>query len=146
MSDNNTSEKIYDVGVVGSGPAGLTAAVYTSRGAALTIIFGGSSWGGQLMLTAEVDNFPGFPDGIKGPELMAKLLSQAKRFGAEFLQTDVEKIDLAKHPFEIKANGLDYKTKSIIIATGAETVWLDAPGVKERIGRGVSSCAPCDAA
>lgn len=139
------NSKVYDVSVVGSGPAGLTAAVYVTRGAATTIVFGGSTWGGQLMLTTAVDNFPGFPEGINGPDLMIKMRAQAERFGAEFLQTDVHNVDLSKNPFEITANGSTYQTKSIIIATGAATVWLDAPGIKERIGRGVSSCAPCDA-
>lgn len=137
--------EIYDVSIIGGGPAGLTAAIYMTRGAASTIVFGGSAWGGQLMLTTIVDNFPGFPEGINGPDLMVKMRAQVEKFGAEFLQTDVSKVDLSKNPFEITANGSSYQTRSIIVATGASTVWLDAPGVKERIGRGVSSCAPCDA-
>ncbi len=135
----------WDVAIIGSGPSGFTAAVYTTRGAASTIIFGGESWGGQLMLTSTVDNFPGFPEGILGADLMNNMKSQAERFGAEFVPTKVEGIDSSKSPFEIKAGGKIYKAKSIIIATGAQTLWLDAPGVKELIGRGISSCAPCDA-
>lgn len=135
----------WDVAIIGSGPSGFTAAVYTTRGAASTIIFGGESWGGQLMLTSTVDNFPGFPEGILGADLMNNMKSQAERFGAEFVPTSVEGIDSSKSPFEIKAGGKIYKAKSIIIATGAQTLWLDAPGVKELIGRGISSCAPCDA-
>lgn len=135
----------WDVAIIGSGPSGFTAAVYTTRGAASTIIFGGESWGGQLMLTSTVDNFPGFPEGILGADLMNNMKSQAERFGAEFVPTNVEGIDSSKSPFEIKAGGKIYKAKSIIIATGAQTLWLDAPGVKELIGRGISSCAPCDA-
>lgn len=135
----------WDVVIIGSGPAGLTAAVYTTRGAASTLILGGSVWGGQLMLTTMVDNFPGFPEGIMGPKLMEQIRSQAVRFGAEFQPVDVESIDTSKKPFEIVADGKTYLAKSIIIATGARTIWLDAPGIKELVGRGVSSCAPCDA-
>lgn len=135
----------WDVIVIGSGPSGLTAAIYTTRGAASTLILGGESWGGQLMLTTSVDNFPGFPEGIQGPELMEKMKAQAVRFGAEFKSATVTSIDAGSVPFKVTAGGVVYLAKSIIIATGAQTVWLDAPGVKELIGRGVSSCAPCDA-
>jgi thioredoxin reductase (NADPH) len=135
----------WDVAIIGSGPAGLTAAIYTTRGAASTLILGGSVWGGQLMLTTTVDNFPGFPEGILGPKLMEQMKTQAERFGAEFQAVNVELIDTSKKPFEIVAGGKTYLAKSIIIATGAQTVWLDAPGIKELIGKGISSCAPCDA-
>lgn len=135
----------WDVAVIGSGPAGLTAAIYTTRGAASTLILGGEIWGGQLMLTTVVDNFPGFPEGIEGPDLMEKMKSQAERFGAEFVGVNVESIDVDKSPFVIRAGKKEYLAKSVIIATGARTLWLDAPGIKELIGRGVSSCAPCDA-
>jgi thioredoxin reductase (NADPH) len=135
----------WDVIVIGSGPAGLTAAIYTTRGAASTLILGGEVWGGQLMLTTVVDNFPGFPDGIEGPILMNQMKAQAIRFGAEFIASDVDSIDVSVHPFIVNSKGAVYKAKSIIIATGARTLWLDAPGVKNLIGRGVSSCAPCDA-
>jgi thioredoxin reductase (NADPH) len=135
----------WDVAIIGSGPAGLTAAIYTTRGAASTLILGGSVWGGQLMLTTTVDNFPGFPEGIMGPKLMEQMKAQAQKFGAEFQATNVESIDTSKRPFEIVAGGKTYLAKSVIIATGAQTVWLDVPGIKELIGKGVSSCAPCDA-
>lgn len=135
----------WDVAIIGSGPAALTAAIYTTRGAASTVIFGGEKWGGQLMLTTTVDNYPGFPDGIQGPDLMAAMRNQAERFGAEFRQINVEKVDLNKSPFEIVARGETIFSKSVIIATGASTLWLDAPGIGQLIGRGVSSCAPCDA-
>lgn len=138
-------DKIYDVAIIGSGPSGLTSAIYTTRGAASTVIFGGEVWGGQLMLTSTVDNFPGFPEGIMGPDLMQKMKDQAIRFGAEFIPHNVTKIDVSSRPFKLTANGLQTTAKSIIIATGAETKWLDAPGVKELIGKGISSCAPCDA-
>jgi len=136
-------EKIYDVAVIGSGPSGLTAAIYTTRGAASTIVLGGESWGGQLMLTTQVDNFPSQP-GILGPDLMQKMRDHAGLFGAEFVQKNVESIDTSTNPFKIIAGGVSYLAKSIIIATGAETKWLDAPGLSKLIGRGVSSCAPCD--
>lgn len=137
-------QKIYDVAIIGSGPAGLTAAIYTSRGAASTVIFGGESWGGQLMLTTQVDNYPGLP-GILGPDLMAKMKDHATMFGAEFIPQSVSEIDVEKTPFLLTANGLQTTAGSIIIATGAETKWLDAPGIQKLIGRGISSCAPCDA-
>lgn len=135
----------WDVVIVGSGPAGLTAAIYTTRGAASTLILGGEVWGGQLMLTTTVDNFPGFSEGIEGPVLMEKMKSQAERFGAEFVNANVDAVDTTKRPFEIKSGDKTFLAKSIIIATGARTLWLDAPGIKELIGKGVSSCAPCDA-
>jgi thioredoxin reductase (NADPH) len=135
----------WDVVIVGSGPAAFTAAIYATRGAASTLIIGGEKWGGQLMLTTTVDNFPGFPDGIQGPDLMAAMRKQAERFGAEFVQSNVESVDLSQKPFQVTASGTVYPAKTIIIATGAATLWLDAPGVSKLIGRGVSSCAPCDA-
>jgi len=97
------------------------------------------------MLTTTVDNFPGFPEGIQGPDLMERMKSQAERFGAQFVGEKVTAIDVTKKPYEIKSGDKTYLARSIIVATGAETVWLDAPGVKELIGKGVSSCAPCDA-
>ncbi|QQG41736.1 MAG: thioredoxin-disulfide reductase [Candidatus Woesebacteria bacterium] len=135
----------WDVAIVGSGPSGLTAAIYTTRGAASTLILGGEVWGGQLMLTTEVDNFPGFPQGILGPKLIGEMRAQAERFGAEFVGQNVTSIDVTKQPFQLTVNSQQYSARSIIIATGAETLWLDVPGVQKLIGRGVSSCAPCDA-
>lgn len=137
-------QKIYDVCIIGSGPSGLTAAIYTTRGAASTIIIGGESWGGQLQLTSQVDNFPAHP-GIMGPDLMQKMKDHALLFGAEFVQKNATSIDTSQRPFQITVDGSLYIAHSIIIATGAETKWLDAPGVSKLIGRGVSSCAPCDA-
>lgn len=138
-------ENTFDAIIIGSGPAGLTAAVYLSRGAAKTAVIGGSAWGGQLMLTSTVDNFPGFEQGVQGPELMQKMRTQAERFGAKFLQADVTSVDLSVSPYKITADNNIYQAKVIIVATGAQTVWLDVPGVKDFIGRGISSCAPCDA-
>lgn len=141
----------WDVAIIGSGPAGLTAAIYTTRGAASTLILGGERWGGQLMLTTDVDNFPGFPEGVQGPDLIKKMRKQAERFGAEFVEKNVESVNLSaaggqgKDPFELIAGGQKYLAKSVIIATGAETGWLGIPGEDKLRGRGVSSCAPCDA-
>ena len=134
----------WDVIILGSGPASLTAAVYTTRGAASTLIVGGEAWGGQLMLTTTVDNWPGTP-GIQGPDLMQKLREHSLMFGAQFVGENATGIDVGKKTFEVSAGGTKYLARSVIVATGADTKWLDAPGIKEYIGRGVSSCAPCDA-
>lgn len=138
-------DTIWDTAIIGSGPAGLTAGIYTTRGALSTVIIGGSSWGGQLMLTTEVDNFPGFPEGIMGPELMENMKKQTLRFGAEFIQSNVTKVDFNSQPFKLFVDDKTIQAKSVIIATGAETKWLGVKGEKELIGRGISSCAPCDA-
>ena len=135
----------WDVAIIGSGPASLTAAVYTTRGAASTLILGGEKWGGQLMLTTEVDNYPGFPQGIQGPELMQNMRKQAERFGTEFIEKNVEIVDFSNSPFKLTAGGQKYLAKTVIIATGAETNWLGIPGEDKFLGRGISSCAPCDA-
>lgn len=135
----------WDVAIIGSGPSGLTAAIYTTRGARSTILFGGTSWGGQLMLTTEVDNFPGFPDGIQGPDLMANMRKQAERFGTEIQNKDVTAVDFSVSPFQITVDNETIFAKSIIVATGASTKWLGIPGEDKLRGRGVSSCAPCDA-
>jgi thioredoxin reductase (NADPH) len=136
----------WDVIIIGSGPAALTAAIYTTRGAASTLILAGESWGGQLMNTTSVDNFPGFPEGIQGPDLMVNMRKQAGRFGTEILEEEVTKVDFSQKPFEIYVGEEKYLGKAVIIATGAETLWLGVPGEKQLIGRGVSTCAPCDAA
>lgn len=137
--------KPWDVIIFGSGPAGLTAAIYTTRGAASTLLFAGEKWGGQLMLTTVVDNFPGFPDGVQGPELMEKIRHQAERFGTQIIEHIPQSVDTSKQPFEIVDNGKTYYAKAIILAMGAENKWLGVPGESALIGRGVSSCAPCDA-
>lgn len=140
---NNDS---WDVVIIGSGPAGLTSAIYSTRAALSTLVIGGYKWGGQLMLTTEVDNYPGFPEGIQGPELMDRMKKQAARFGAEIILEDVEEIDFKNRPFKIKTGSREFFGKSLIIATGADTRWLGVENEQKLIGRGVSSCAPCDAA
>lgn len=131
--------------IIGSGPAGLTAALYTARADLAPLVLAGAKWGGQLMLTTDVENYPGFPEGILGPKLMETFRHQAERFGAQIVITDVTAVDFGKRPFSITAGKQSYQTKSVIIATGAETNWLGLPNEQRLIGRGVSSCAPCDA-
>ncbi len=137
---------MYDVIIIGSGPAGLTAAIYTTRANLKTLIIAGSKWGGQLMLTTLVENFPGFPEGIQGPDLMANMRKQAEHFGAEIVEKEFTSGDFSKQkgPFTVKAEDQEYEGRSVIIATGADTKWLGIPGEMEKIGRGVSTCAPCD--
>lgn len=134
----------WDIAIIGSGPAGLTAAIYTTRGAASTLILGGETWGGQLMLTTVVDNYPALP-GIQGPDLMEKMRDHATKFGAEFVEKNVTDVDFTNKPFKLTSGDKEYLANSVIIATGAETKWLEVPGEEKLRGRGVSSCAPCDA-
>lgn len=136
---------IYDVIIIGSGPAGLTAAIYTTRANLKTLIIAGHKWGGQLQLTTLVENYPGFPDGIQGPELMDAMRKQAEKHGAEIVDKDLVSTDFTTSPFTVSTADKAYQAKSVIIATGADTMWLNVPGEQEKIGRGVSSCAPCDA-
>ncbi|OGM21878.1 thioredoxin-disulfide reductase [Candidatus Woesebacteria bacterium RIFCSPHIGHO2_01_FULL_38_9b] len=151
MNDQNIFAKkpegseAWDVAIIGSGPAGLTAAIYTTRGAASTIVLGGENWGGQLMLTTTVDNFPGFPDGIQGPDLMKNMRDQVERFGAVFVQKNASYVDFSKNPYTIRTSEAEYLAKSVIIATGASNKWLGVEGEQELLGRGVATCAPCDA-
>ncbi len=140
------SDKVFDTAVIGSGPAGLTAALYTTRGAASTLVVAGEKWGGQLMLTTLVENFPGFPDGVQGPFLMSLMRKQAEKFGALVVDRNAKKVNFAVMPFEIDTgDGKIYKAKSLIISTGALTRWLGVPGEDKLVGRGVATCAPCDA-
>ena len=137
---------MHDVIIVGSGPAGLTAAIYTGRANLRPLVIEGAQPGGQLMITTEVENFPGWPEGIQGPELMAKLREQAVRFGGEFITDDVVEVALGQRPFTVKTGGATYRGKSLIISTGATANLLDLPEVPKLMGRGVSACATCDGA
>ena len=137
-------EKIYDTTVIGSGPAGLTAAIYASRGKLATLVILGSQMGGQLMLTTDVEDFPGFPEIVQGPELILRMKSQAERLGAEFTNGDVTNVDVSKKPFKVSVGSQGFLTKTIIIATGASAKWLGLPSEQRLIGKGVSSCAVCD--
>ena len=137
-------EEPRDVVIIGSGPAGLTAAVYTARASLHPLMIEGVEAGGQLMLTTEVENYPGFIDGIMGPELMERMRKQAARFGTEFLTDNVTSVDLSASPFEVRTGDRTVHARSIIISTGASAKMLGVPGEKELLGHGVSTCATCD--
>lgn len=130
--------------IVGSGPAGYTAALYAARADLAPLVFEGSQSGGQLMITTDVENYPGFPDGILGPELMDKFRKQAERFDARLITTDVTSVDFTDRPFVVNVGGDEYRSDSVIIATGATAKWLKVPGEEKLTGRGVSACATCD--
>ncbi len=150
-----TNDGVYDVTIIGSGPAGLTAAIYTARASLEPLVIEGEPSstgdqpGGQLMLTTEVENFPGFPEGIMGPDLMRNCRAQAERFGAELKTEKATRVDLSARPFSIWVGDPDaaeptYRSNSIIISTGAKALMLDQVNEQRLIGRGVSTCATCD--
>jgi thioredoxin reductase (NADPH) len=130
--------------IIGSGPAGYTAAIYAARADMQPLLISGREPGGQLMLTSDVENWPGEADGIMGPDLMEKLKKQALRFGTEFVSDFVTEVDFSERPFTVKTEDKEYKTETLIIATGASAMWLNIPGEKEFQGKGVSACATCD--
>ena len=130
--------------IIGSGPAGLTAALYAARANLAPLIVEGVEAGGQLMLTTMVENWPGFRDGIMGPDLMAEMRAQAQRFGAEIIQGDVTAVDLSNRPFTLQVSGKGFATKALIVATGASAKWLELGVDRKLSGRGVSTCATCD--
>jgi thioredoxin reductase (NADPH) len=138
------TEENREVTIIGSGPAGLTAAIYSARADLSPLIIEGIEAGGQLMLTTEVENYPGFVDGIMGPELMETMRKQAARFNTEFLTDNVTQVDLSSPPFKITTSDKTISTRSLIIATGASAKMLHVPGEKELLGHGVSTCATCD--
>lgn len=134
----------YDTIIIGSGPAGLTAAIYTTRANLQTLVVAGAVAGGQLMLTTEVENYPGFPQGVQGPELMELWRKQAERFGAEFVDDDVTEVDFAARPFKVRTSDGVHEGRTVIVATGASAKYLGLPNEERLKGRGVSACATCD--
>src|SRR5579862_5435636 len=135
---------MHNVVIIGSGCAGLTAAIYSARANLKPIVLDGHEPGGQLSLTTHVENFPGFPDGIMGPELIENMRKQAQRFGAEFKAGAVTEVDLTRRPFKVSAGKEIYEARTVIVAAGASARLLGLPGEKELIGRGLSTCATCD--
>ena len=138
--------EIKNVIIIGSGPAGYTAGLYTARAMLEPLMFSGYASGGQLMLTSDVENYPGYPQGITGPEMMMELREQAERFGCEVIDKNVGSVDFSSRPFKVKVEGDEFQAHSIIICTGAEAIWLNAENEEKQKGRGISTCATCDGA
>lgn len=137
-------QNIKNVIIIGSGPAGLTAALYAARAELKPLVITGLPWGGQLMITSEVENFPGFPDGITGPELVTNMRKQAERFGSEIIDDQAVSVDFSKQPLVVKTATTEYQTHTVIIGTGAEANWLGLESEQRLRGHGVSACATCD--
>src|SRR6476619_7056748 len=141
VTDTDTREVI----IIGGGPAGYTAALYSARANLEPLVIEGFQWGGQLMITSDVENYPGFAEGIMGPQLMGEFRRQAERFGAEFLADDVTRVDFSERPFRVWVGDDEYRAETVIVATGASARWLGIESEEQHKGRGVSACATCDA-
>jgi thioredoxin reductase (NADPH) len=137
---------VRDVIIIGGGPAGYTAALYAARANLKPLVIEGFNWGGQLMITSDVENYPGYPDGVMGPEMMAEFRRQAERFDVDFITDDVTRVDFSERPFRIWIEGEEYRANAVIVATGASARWLGLHGEQRLQGRGVSACATCDGA
>jgi thioredoxin reductase (NADPH) len=135
---------LYDIIIIGSGPAGYTAAIYAARANLSVLMLQGYQIGGQLMLTSDVENYPGFEEGILGPSMMEKFEEQARRFGTELIPEDVISVDFSNRPFKVTTDSDDYHARVVIISTGASAKWLGLPSEQRLQGRGVSACATCD--
>ena len=140
------TEETHELIIIGGGPAGYTAALYAARANLRPVVIEGFAWGGQLMITSDVENYPGYPDGIMGPEMMQDFRRQAERFGAEYVTDDVTKVDFSEHPFRVWVGEKEYTAESVIVATGASARQLGLESERSLQGRGVSYCAVCDAA
>ena len=143
---NMTDNDVRDLIIIGGGPAGYTAALYAARANLKPLVIEGMLFGGQLMITSDVENYPGYPEGVLGPEMMKDFRSQAERFGAEFLTEDVTSVDFSERPFTVEVDGDEYRARAVIVATGASARQLGLDSEKALQGRGVSYCAVCDAA
>ena len=143
MSDQNDVRELI---IIGGGPAGYTAALYAARADLEPLVIEGFQWGGQLMITSDVENYPGYPDGVMGPEMMSDFRRQAERFGSEFITDDVTKVDFSEQPLRVWVGDDLYTARAVIVATGASARWLDIESEQQHRGRGVSTCATCDGA
>jgi thioredoxin reductase (NADPH) len=139
----NTND-VRELIIIGGGPAGYTAALYAARAELQPLVIEGFQWGGQLMITSDVENYPGYPDGVMGPEMMAEFRRQAERFGAEYVTDDVTKVDFGERPFRVWVDQDEYRAKAVVVATGASARWLGLESEQRMQGRGVSACATCD--
>jgi len=140
------SDMVHELIVIGGGPAGYTAALYAARANLRPLVIEGFNWGGQLMITSDVENYPGYADGVMGPEMMQDFRRQAERFGAEFVTDDVTKVDFSERPFRVSVGDDEYRSQAVIVATGASARQLGLESEQRLQGRGVSYCATCDAA
>ncbi|HZO98647.1 MAG TPA: thioredoxin-disulfide reductase [Gaiellaceae bacterium] len=138
--------RVRELIIVGGGPAGYTAALYAARADLEPLVIEGFQWGGQLMITSDVENYPGYPDGVMGPAMMEDFRRQAERFGAEFVTDDVTKVDFSERPFRLWVDRDEYRAKAVIVATGASARWLGLESEQRLKGHGVSACATCDGA
>ena len=146
MNGSEKMSEIRNVIIIGSGPAGYTAGLYTARAMLEPLMFSGYASGGQLMLTSDVENFPGYPQGITGPEMMMHLREQAERFGCEVIDKNVASVDFSTTPFKVTVENEVFQSHAIIVCTGAEAIWLNAENEEAQKGRGISTCATCDGA